>query len=98
VTDLSKVELRRKLDIRRETYRGLHCEQGQDLQQMVLDDITDDAILVKVAATPLCAKVLTEDDLHVADEAAIPQWLKDQVGEPQHLHTTVDLGEFPGAE
>ncbi len=56
---------------------------------MVLNDITDDAILVKVATATLCAKVLTEDDLHIADEAAVPQWLKDQVGKPQHLHTTV---------
>ena len=65
---------------------------------MVLDDITDDAVLVKVAAAPLCAKVLTEDDLHIADKAAVPQRLKDQVGKAQHLHTTVDLVELPGAE
>ena len=57
-----------------------------------MNDITDDAVLVKVAAASLCAKVLTEDDLHVADEAAVPQWLKDQVGEPQHLHTTGFIG------
>jgi hypothetical protein len=31
---------------------------------VVLDDVTDDAILVKVAATPLRAKVFTEDDLY----------------------------------
>ncbi len=65
---------------------------------MVLYNIADDAILVKVATASLCAKVLTEDDLHIADEAAVPQWLKDQVGKPQHLHTTVHWGELPGAE
>lgn len=32
---------------------------------MVLDHITDDAVLVEVAPTPLCAKVLTEDHLQL---------------------------------
>jgi hypothetical protein len=45
------------------THRLLHGKQGQDLQQVVLDDVTYDAILVKVAPTPLGAKVFTEDDL-----------------------------------
>lgn len=66
-------------------YRRLHGKQGHDLQQMVLDDISDDAILVKVSASPLCAKVFAEDDLYIPDEAAAPQGLKDQVGKPQNL-------------
>lgn len=44
-------------------HRLLHGKQCQDLKQVVLNDITDDAILVKVPATPLSAKVFTEDDL-----------------------------------
>ena len=64
---------------------------------MVLNDIADDAVLVEVAAASLCAKVLTEDDLHIADEAAVPQRLEDQVGKAQHLHTVHEC-EVPGAE
>ena len=44
-------------------HRRLHGEQGQDLQQVVLDDIPDDAVLVEVAAAPLGAEVLAEDHL-----------------------------------
>ena len=52
---------------------------------MILDDISDDAILVKIAAPALCAKVFAEDDLYIPDEAAAPQRLKYQIGEPQDL-------------
>lgn len=52
---------------------------------MVLDDISDDAVLVEVAAPALRAKVFAEDDLHIPDEAAAPQRLKDEVGKPQNL-------------
>jgi hypothetical protein len=55
---------------------------------MVLDDVTDDAILIEIAAAPLCAKVLTENNLHVADVLPAPQGLEHQVGEPQHLHNS----------
>jgi hypothetical protein len=41
-------------------HRLLHGEQGHNLQQVVLYDVPDDAILVKVAATTLRAKVLAE--------------------------------------
>ena len=44
-------------------YRWLHGKQGQDLEQMILNHIADDAILVEVAPTPLSAKVLAEDHL-----------------------------------
>ena len=39
---------------------------------MVLDDITDDAVAVKVAAAPLGAEILAENDLaiHGARELA----------------------------
>lgn len=52
---------------------------------MVLDDISDDAVLIKVAASALGAKVFTENDLHIPDEAAAPQGLKYQVGKSQDL-------------
>ena len=66
-------------------YRRLHGKQGHDLQQMVLDDISDDAVLIKVAASAFCAKVFAEDDLYVPDEAAAPQGLEYQVGKSQDL-------------
>lgn len=53
---------------RRRTHRLLHGEEGQDLQQVVLDDVADDAVLVKVAAPPLGTKVLGEDDLRTWNE------------------------------
>ena len=53
---------------------------------MILDDISDDAILIKVAASALCAKVFTENDLHISDEGSAPQRLKHQVSKAQHLH------------
>lgn len=45
-------------------HRRLHSKQCQDLQQVILDDITNDAILIKIATTALSTKVFTEDDLH----------------------------------
>ena len=66
-------------------YRRLHGKQGHDLQQVVLDNISDDAVLIEVAASALCAKVFTEDDLYVPDEAAAPQGLEYQVGKSQDL-------------
>lgn len=42
---------------------GLHRKERQDLKEVVLDDITNDAILIEVSAAPLCPEVLTEDDL-----------------------------------
>jgi hypothetical protein len=47
--------------------------------------LTYDAVLVKVAAAPLGAKVLAEDDLHVLDVLPAPQRLENQVGEAQDL-------------
>jgi hypothetical protein len=46
-----------------DTHRLLHCEECQDLQQVVLNDVADYPILVKVTATTLGAKVFTENDL-----------------------------------
>lgn len=48
------------------THWLLHGEEGQDLQQVVLDDVAHNAILIKVAAPPLRPKVLAEDDLSSA--------------------------------
>jgi hypothetical protein len=47
----------------RERDGTLHCEQGQDLEKMVLHNITDDAELVEVTASALSAERLLEGDL-----------------------------------
>jgi hypothetical protein len=47
----------------RERDGTLHCEQGQDLEEMVLHNITDDAELVEVTASALGAERLLEGDL-----------------------------------
>ena len=44
-------------------HRGLHGKESQNLEQVVLDDIADDAKLVKVAAPAFGAKVFAEYDL-----------------------------------
>ena len=67
------------------TYGRLHCEERHDLEQVVLDDVADDAVLVEVAAAALRAEVLAEDDLHVADVLPAPQRLEHQIREAQHL-------------
>eukprot|EP00955_Chlamydomonas_euryale_P079968 363362-Chlamydomonas_euryale.AAC.16 len=42
------------------------------LHEVVLHDVADNAVLVKVAAATLRTEVLLEDDLHVVDIVAIP--------------------------
>lgn len=67
------------------SHRGLHGKEGDDLQQVVLEHISDDAIGVKVASTALCTKVFAEDDLDIADELTAPQGLKNQICKSEHL-------------
>lgn len=55
------------------------------MKQVVLNDIPDDAILIKVAASAFRAKIFAEDDLHITDEGATPERLKHQIGKAQHL-------------
>mmetsp|Transcript_32334 Transcript_32334/g.70578 ORF Transcript_32334/g.70578 Transcript_32334/m.70578 type:complete len:376 (-) Transcript_32334:225-1352(-) len=74
-----------------EANRGLHREQCQHLQQMVLHNVADDAVLVEVTPPALGAKGLGEGDLHVADVLARPEGLEQQVGEPQHRQVVDQL-------
>mmetsp|Transcript_5526 Transcript_5526/g.9576 ORF Transcript_5526/g.9576 Transcript_5526/m.9576 type:complete len:218 (+) Transcript_5526:1206-1859(+) len=62
----------------------LHRDEGEDLQQVVLDDVADDPVLVEVPSPPVRPKVLLEDDLDRLDILAAPQRLEHQVGEAQH--------------
>mmetsp|Transcript_16308 Transcript_16308/g.48909 ORF Transcript_16308/g.48909 Transcript_16308/m.48909 type:complete len:388 (+) Transcript_16308:465-1628(+) len=64
--------------------RLLHGNERHDLNQVILDDIPNDAELVKVAAPPLRAKRLLEANLHVGNVVAVPAGGNNGIGEPQH--------------
>mmetsp|Transcript_4173 Transcript_4173/g.15289 ORF Transcript_4173/g.15289 Transcript_4173/m.15289 type:complete len:394 (-) Transcript_4173:383-1564(-) len=64
--------------------RFLHREQRQNLQQVILHDIANDAVMVKVSTSALGAKIFAKVDLHVTDVVAIPQRLEHDVGKSQH--------------
>jgi len=57
----------------------LHREPHEGLQQVVLDDVADDAELVKVSAAPARAQVLLEGKLHRLDVGGAPDGLKELV-------------------
>jgi len=61
----------------------LHGEQRHDLQQVVLHDVANDAVVVKVPAAALGAKVLGEANLHVADVRPGPEGLEHDVAEAE---------------
>ena len=81
----------RKTKANKATHRWLHGKERYDLQQVVLDDVTNDAVLIKVTPATVCTKVLTENDLHIADEVTAPQRLKDQIGKAQHSQVFDEL-------
>ncbi len=66
-------------------HRSLHGKEGHDLQQVVLQHVSDDAVGIEVAPTTLCAKVLAEDDLNISDELPAPQRLEHQICKSEHL-------------
>ena len=68
-----------------EPYRWLHGKQSQNLEEMVLYDVPDDAVLIKVSPTPLSAEVFAENDLDVSDVLSAPQGLKHQICKSQDL-------------
>lgn len=47
-----------------EAHRLLHGHKGQKLDEVVLDDVTHDAKLIKVAAAALGTKVLLRVETH----------------------------------
>ena len=79
---------------------ALHSEQGEDLQQVVLHDIADDAKLVEVTTTAFCAKWLFKCNLlcvsfslstlrwvsylDVVDVVPVPGCAKELVTEPEN--------------
>jgi len=51
---------------------SLHGEKGQDLKEVVLHDIANDAKLVEVATSAFSTEWLFESNLYVVDMTAIP--------------------------
>ena len=65
--------------------RRVHGDQGQDLQQVVLDHVAQRADGIVEPAAALDAEVLGHRDLHGRDARALPQLGQRQVSEPQVL-------------
>ena len=61
--------------------RPLHGHQAQDLQQVVLHHITDNAEVVEVTAAPLGAERLLERDEHAGDVVPVPRGPEQTVAE-----------------
>ena len=69
--------------------RGLHRDQAEQLQQVVLEHVAQRAGLVVVAAAGADADGLGDGDLHVVDRGAVPQRLEEAVreaGDEEVLH------------
>mmetsp|Transcript_48938 Transcript_48938/g.140630 ORF Transcript_48938/g.140630 Transcript_48938/m.140630 type:complete len:270 (-) Transcript_48938:651-1460(-) len=64
-------------------FGGLHSQPQEDLQQVVLHDVPDDAELVEVSSTAAGAKVFLEDDLNMLYAFVVPERLKELVPESQ---------------
>ena len=67
-----------------ERKRLLHRQQRHHLEQVVLHDVANDAVVVEVATATVHAQGLLEDDLHVVDVLATPESVDDHVGEARH--------------
>lgn len=63
--------------------RLLHRDKRQDLKQVILHDVPDDAELVKVSASALCAEGFLERYLYRGDIFAVPGWAEYPVAEAQ---------------
>src|SRR5882724_6382660 len=61
----------------------LQRDQAHDLEEVVLHHVAQDALRLEVAAAPLDAHGLGARDLHVVDEAVVPDRLEDAVREAE---------------
>ena len=66
--------------------RAGQAAEGAHLQQVVLDDVSDDSELVKVAAAALRTKGLLHDDLDVVDVLPRPHRRQEEVAEAHDEH------------
>jgi hypothetical protein len=74
---------------------GLHGDEGNELQQVVLEHVPQHANAVVVAGAVLQAHFLGHGNLHVIDVVAVPEWLKDGVGEARN-QDVLNCLLFPG--
>ena len=76
-------------------HRGLHRKIAKDLEEMVLNDVSNGAGLVVKSTAPLHPEFLCHGDLHALDVVSIPERLHERVGEPES-HDVVHrpLGEI----
>jgi hypothetical protein len=63
--------------------RRLHRQVADDLQQVVLNDVADDAGLVVELAAPFDAEAFGERDLDVLDVVPVPDRFEKRVREPE---------------
>ena len=61
----------------------LHRQQGDDLEQVVLDHVAQRAGALVEAAARADAEVLGERDLHAGDMVAVPDRLEEGIGEAE---------------
>ncbi len=66
-----------------ERHRRFHRGEADELEDVVLQHVAEDARLFVVAAARLDAQLLARGDLHVVDVAAVPDGLEDGIGEAQ---------------
>ena len=89
-----------------ERRRLLHRDQGEQLEQVVLDHVAGGADAVVVAGPAADAHVLGHRDLHVVDVVGVPDRLEQLVGEPHRqdvldgllAEVVVDAEHRPGRE
>ena len=62
---------------------GLHCEQGGDLEEVVLDDVPDRPGFLIEPPSTLDAEVLGHRDLHALDVHPVPDRLEEGVRKPE---------------
>jgi hypothetical protein len=67
-------------------HRGwfLHGDEAQNLQQVVLHHVSDDAEFVKVATSALSAKWLLEGDEYGGDVVSVPGGVEDAIAKSKN--------------
>ena len=66
-----------------ETRRGLHGDQAQQLEQVVLHHVPEGADAIVIVDPVADAQILGHGDLHMVDDFPAPQGFKEGVSEAQ---------------
>ena len=65
---------------------GLHRQVAENLEKMILHDVTNGAGLVVKGTATLDAEVLGHSDLDTIDEVAVPKGFHEGVSKTEHEH------------